>query len=67
MDDILPEIHKCGTCEAEFDSEKGYLNHTCEASGFRPTNPKHLVNTTTPEFEAVSDAALRRGEEKVQE
>ena len=43
-----------------FDSEENYLSHTCEKSGYQPTEPENLGE----EFEAISNAAIARGNEK---
>lgn len=48
----------CGQCNQEFDNEAGYLDHTCDASGYKPTDPENLGEG----FAAVSAAALARGE-----
>lgn len=51
-------MHKCGKCEGEYSDEAGYLAHTCEVTGFTPA----MVEHQGPEFAAISDAALARGE-----
>ncbi len=60
----MNQTHKCGVCEKVFGSEQEYLDHVCEKSGSKPTEIEHLVKTTTPNFEKVAEAALKRGEEK---
>lgn len=58
-------IHKCAPCGSEFETEEAYLVHACEAAdGATPTTVDYLVKTTTPNFEQVSEEALKRGEEK---
>lgn len=52
-----PEKHICGQCGAEFATEAEYLAHVCK-SGVTPTDPENLG----PEFKAISEAALKRGE-----
>jgi hypothetical protein len=58
--------HICGVCEKEFSDEKGYLDHTCEVSSLKPTDPEHLVKTTTPNFKEASEAALERGNKRAE-
>lgn len=50
----------CGQCQKEFKDEAAYLDHVCETTGFKPSNPEHLG----PDFAAASEAALKRGEER---
>lgn len=52
-----PEVHVCGQCEAKFDTAEQYLDHTCNRTGFQPTDPRHLGE----DFAKVSEAALARG------
>lgn len=52
---------KCGQCENQYTSEE-YLDHTCEKTGFKPTEPEHLGER----FAKVSEAALKRGEKRVE-
>lgn len=56
----MSQIHKCGKCKAEFDSEDAYINHTCETTGKTPADIEHLG----PEFALISEAALKRGAER---
>lgn len=56
---LQPEKHVCGQCQKEFSTEGEYLDHEC-SSGFTPKDPENLG----PEFQAVSEAALARGEEQ---
>ena len=56
----MSQIHKCGLCGKEFDSEEKYVAHTCPETGVTPADPENLG----PEFAAVSEAALKRGEER---
>lgn len=59
-------IHKCSPCGNEFESEEKYLDHQCDqAGGAKPTTPEYLKATTTPNFDAISDAAQARGAEKL--
>lgn len=59
-DDVTIEKHICGQCNQEFNSEQAYLDHTCPSSGTTPTDPANLGE----DFQAVSDAALQRGEDR---
>lgn len=56
----MSQIHKCGKCDGEFDSEESYVAHACEATGFTPADAEHQG----PEFVAVQEAAVARGEER---
>lgn len=51
--------HVCSPCGKEFETEQEYLDHVC-VKGVTPKDPKNLGG----EFEAVSKAALQRGEAK---
>jgi hypothetical protein len=65
MADIQPEKHVCSPCEKEFATAAEYLAHACEkAGGKNPTDPEYLKATTTPNFDAVSAAAKKRGAKK---
>lgn len=55
--------HICGKCGEQFDSEEEYCNHECKETGFKPTDIEHQGE----EFKAVSEAALKRGEERKSE
>lgn len=44
----------------EFSSEESYVAHECEATGVTPADPEHQG----PEFVAIQEAALARGEER---
>ena len=50
--------HICSDCKLEFDTHEAYLEHTCEKTGFKPTDPKHLGKA----FESISKVALERGQ-----
>lgn len=50
--------HICGQCNQQFTSEEEYLIHKCATTGFTPKEPDHLG----PEFKAISEAAVARGE-----
>lgn len=52
----------CGQCNKEFENEKGYLDHTCEVSGFTPRDPENLGER----FVEVSKAALERGNKRAE-
>lgn len=52
--------HICGQCKQEFETEVDYLNHTCNSSGFKPTQIENLGEA----FMAASVAALARGEKR---
>lgn len=56
----MSQIHICGRCKAEFDSEEAYNGHTCPETGVTPADPEHHGE----EFLAVQEAALKRGEER---
>lgn len=56
--------HICGVCNDEWLTEAEYLNHTC-STGFTPAQPEHLINSTTPDFAEISQAAVARGAESV--
>lgn len=58
-----PTSHVCGQCNIAFDSEQGYLDHTCAATGFTPTDPQHLGE----DFALVQEEALARGEARKDE
>ena len=53
----------CGPCGKQFETDREYLEHVCEKSGFTPVQPEHLIKTTTPNFAKISEAAVKRGEE----
>jgi hypothetical protein len=36
---MAEQIHICGQCEEQFNSEEGYLSHECEATGQIPGEP----------------------------
>jgi len=55
------QIHKCGTCDGEYGSEKEYLAHTC-TTGYKPATVEHLDSTSGGRFSLASAAALKRGE-----
>jgi hypothetical protein len=54
--------HICGQCLKEFDSEADYLDHFCDVTGFKPTQPEHFGK----DFVAVSEAALARGKKRAE-
>ena len=56
----------CGPCKAEFKTKEEYLVHKCKAAGgAKPTEPAYLIRTTTPHFAKISEAAIKRGADKV--
>ena len=57
--------HICSPCGLEFKTEEEYLKHQCEkASGATPASPEFLKATTTPNFDEVSEEAIKRGGKK---
>jgi len=56
------QLHRCSVCEFE-GSEAEYLAHEC-STGFKPTEIEHQDALTDGAFSKVSEAALKRGEEK---
>ena len=50
--------HVCGLCAKGFDTDKEYCEHVCEETGVTPADPEHQG----PEFAAISEEALKRGE-----
>jgi len=54
----MAQIHVCGQCNEQFETEKLYIDHICEVTGKQPSNPEHLGAA----FIAQSEAALKRGE-----
>ena len=49
--------HVCSPCGGAFKDGKGYLDHVCPKSKFKPTDPRHLG----PAFAKVQAAAVARG------
>lgn len=50
----------CGQCSTEFDGDETYLVHTCEATGYKPTDPESMgVN-----WQTIQQKALERGLEE---
>lgn len=35
------QVHVCGACKGEFESEVAYVEHECEATGFTPKDKEH--------------------------
>lgn len=62
QEELQPEVHKCGTCSAEFGTDTEYYEHTCEATGFKPTEVEHQDALTEGRFSKQSEAAIARGE-----
>ena len=54
----------CGSCKIDYANKKDYLAHVCEVSGFNPTQPEHSKATNDADIEAVSNAALARGNKR---
>ena len=52
----------CGACGKEFKTNEEYLNHTCEKTGYKPTQIEHLDALSNGRFSLQSKAALARGE-----
>lgn len=59
----VPQKHICGVCHDEWLTEDEYNTHKCTGTGFTPQEPEHLG----PEFMAISEAAIARGEERKNE
>lgn len=57
--------HICGICNDEWLTEQEYLEHICPTTQAQPTDPQHLINSTTPDFAAISEAAVARGADSV--
>lgn len=58
-----PDKYRCGPCGQEFATEQEYLDHVCPQTGYAPTDPGHQG----PEFKAIQEAALKRGEDRKNE
>lgn len=54
---------KCGECDFKGGGEE-YLNHTCKATGFAPTQVEHQDALTGGRFSRQSAKALDRGEKR---
>ena len=55
-----PQAYICTPCGQKFegnDCVQQYYDHTCPATNFKPTDPRHFG----PEFAAISAAAQQRG------
>jgi len=52
--------HNCGQCGGGFETEAAYLEHICNSTGYKPTDPEHHGE----EGKAISEAALKRGEKR---
>lgn len=61
MEDTQTTRHLCGVCNDEWLTDEEYLVHVCPVTGFAPSDPQHLINSTTPDFAAISAAAIERG------
>ena len=48
--------HVCGQCQNGFATEEEYLAHTCEKTGYKPTQPEH-TGQVTPELAAETAPA----------
>lgn len=55
--------HNCGLCKVGFDTDEEYCGHACGVTGVTPADIEHQG----PEFIAISEAALKRGEDKKNE
>ncbi len=58
---MQPSVHRCGVCNDEWLTEAEYNGHVCPRTSATPAQPEHLINSTTPDFAAISQAALERG------
>lgn len=58
--------HVCGVCNDEWLTEDEYNNHVCPNTNATPQQAEHLIKSTTPEFAAISEAALQRGLDSLQ-
>lgn len=56
--------HICSSCKKEFKTEKEYLNHKCEKTGFKPTQVEHLDKLSNGKFSLQSKKALERGKKR---
>ncbi len=57
----------CSPCKQVFKDNAEYLKHKCtKADGAKPTEPDYLKKTTMPNYDKVSEAALKRGADKKQ-
>lgn len=65
--ELQPEVHACGSCGTEFGTEAEYLEHTCEATGYKPTDIEHQDALTDGRFSQQSENALARGEARKSE
>jgi DNA-directed RNA polymerase subunit RPC12/RpoP len=55
-----PTAYICSPCGQRFEGDncvQQYYDHTCPATNYKPTDPRHLG----PEFAAISAAAQQRG------
>ena len=48
-----------------FDSMEAWEAHVSPVSGTTPTDPKYLIDTTTPDYERIAEAAILRGKGEV--
>lgn len=54
----MSQVHVCGKCSGEFETDEQYCDHQCETTGFTPKQAENLGE----EFAAVQQAAIERGE-----
>lgn len=59
----MTQIHKCGRCTIEFDTEAEYCSHICD-TGFTPADVEHQDILTGGQFSLQSAEALKRGAER---
>lgn len=51
---------RCMPCKRIFPSHEDYLQHTCEKSGLKPTEPGYAGR----HFAKIQEAALKRGDDR---
>lgn len=47
----------CGRCELQYETKQEYLEHTCEVTGYKPTEPEHYGK----HYHLIQEKALERG------
>ena len=52
----------CGQCTLEFETPELELDHVCEVTGVKPTEPESMG----PNWETIQQAALARGLEETE-
>jgi hypothetical protein len=61
------EKHVCSACDGIFTTEKKYLDHECNVTGYTPKDIEHQDALTNGDFSKVAEASLARGEERKSE